>query len=192
MSEFEFESTDIPDLLVVRPRPARDDRGWFMRTFSAQEFAISGIDQAEMVQENQSRSRRNVLRGLHSRAELREAKLVRAARGKVFDVVVDLRPTSPAFLQWQGFILDDIDHLQIRVPPGCAHGFQVLSDTADVCYKVDASYNPALDVTLAWDDPEIGITWPLPDPILSARDRAAPRLSEIRDYLEKWYGQPDA
>jgi dTDP-4-dehydrorhamnose 3,5-epimerase len=187
MSQFEFESSDIPDLLVIRPQPIVDGRGWFMRSFSADEFASAGIDPGGFVQENHSRSTRGVVRGLHVRSELREAKLVRVPRGRVFDVVVDLRPASPTFGQWRSWILDDVEHLQVRIPAGCAHGFQALSDLADVCYRVDAAYDPARDVTIAWDDPEIGVRWPLADVELSKRDREAPRLAELRDQLAAWF-----
>ena len=168
MSQFMITETSIPGLLTIRPRPIADERGWFMRSFSAAEYAVAGIDQATLVQENHSRSRRGVLRGLHTRAELREAKLIRAARGS--------------------FILDDAAHLQLRIPAGCAHGFQALSDFADVCYKVDAAYDPALDVTIAWDDPELAIEWPLREPALSDRDRLAPPLSAVREHLGEWFG----
>jgi dTDP-4-dehydrorhamnose 3,5-epimerase len=159
-----------------------------MRSFAAAEYADAGMDHAAMVEENHSRSRRGVLRGLHTRAELREAKLIRVAHGQVFDVVADLRPGSPTFLQWRGFVLDDVAHLQLRIPAGCAHGFQALSEVADVCYKVDAAYDPALDVTIAWDDPELAVAWPLADPVLSDRDRRAPRLAAVRGQLGNWFG----
>jgi dTDP-4-dehydrorhamnose 3,5-epimerase len=188
MSRFDIRQEDVPGLLTIRPHPALDDRGWFMRAFSAQEYAAAGIHHAALVQENHSRSRYGVLRGLHTRAELSEAKLVRVARGRIFDVAVDLRPASPTFLQWRSFVLDDEEHLQLRIPAGCAHGFQVLSDTADVCYKVDAPYDPALDVAIAWNDPELAVSWPLGGPVLSDRDRQAPLLSEVREYLPKWFG----
>jgi dTDP-4-dehydrorhamnose 3,5-epimerase len=192
MSQFIIAETSIPGLLTIRPRPICDERGWFMRSFSAPQYAAAGIDQAALVQENHSRSRRGVLRGLHTRAELREAKLVRVARGEVFDVVVDLRPASPTFLQWRSFILDDATHLQVRIPAGCAHGFQALSEVADVCYKVDAPYDPALDVTIAWNDPCLAIEWPLSDPLLSERDRLAPPLSAVREHLGEWFGAGNA
>jgi dTDP-4-dehydrorhamnose 3,5-epimerase len=188
MSQFHINHTDIPGLLTIRPHPVADDRGFFMRSFSAEEYATAGIHQSALVQENHSRSRHGVLRGLHTRAELSEAKLVRAAHGRIFDVAVDLRPGSPTFLQWRSFVLDDEEHLQVRIPAGCAHGFQVLSETADVCYKVDAPYDKSLDVTIAWNDPELGITWPLGNPVLSERDRGAPPLSAVRDCLPAWFG----
>jgi dTDP-4-dehydrorhamnose 3,5-epimerase len=163
-----------------------------MRSYAVAEFAAAGIDHAALIEENHSRSHRGVLRGLHTRSELREAKLVRVAHGRVFDVVVDLRPDSPTFLRWRSFVLDDEEHLQVRIPAGCAHGFQVLSDEADVCYKVDAAYDPDHDVTVAWNDPDIGVAWPLPEPILSDRDRQAPTLAELRGQLAGWFGAPDA
>lgn len=192
MSRFEILEQDVPGLLVIRPQLRHDDRGWFMRSYSVAEFGAAGIDHAALVEENHSRSRRGVLRGLHTRAELREAKLVRVPRGRVFDVVVDLRPASPTFGRWRSFVLDDEEHLQVRIPPGCAHGFQVLSDEADVCYKVDAPYDAARDVTIAWNDPELAVAWPLDDPILSERDRRAPKLAEVRDRLTGWYGDAGA
>ena len=191
MSRFEITKTDVPGLLTIRAKPIPDHRGWFMRAFSADDFGAAGIDHTRLVQENHSRSHRGVVRGLHTRAEAREAKLVRVARGRIFDVVVDLRPKSPTFRQWRGFELDDETHLQIRIPAGCAHGFQALSELADVSYKVDAAYDPALDVTIAWDDPDIGITWPLPDPVVSERDRQAPRLVEVEGNLQTWFGAAD-
>lgn len=191
MSQFHISYTDIPGLLTIRPDPKKDDRGWFMRSFSAEEYATAGIHQAALVQENHSRSRHGVLRGLHTRAELSEAKLVRAARGAIYDVAVDLRPGSPTFLQWRSFMLDDEEHLQVRIPAGCAHGFQVLSESADVCYKVDAPYDPSLDITIAWNDPSLGITWPLGNPVLSQRDADAPPLSAVREHLPEWFGTCD-
>lgn len=192
MSKFEITETDIPGLLTISPFPVHDHRGWFLRSFSAEEYAAAGIYQAAMVQENHSRSGRGVLRGLHTRAELREAKLVRVARGRIFDVVADLRPWSPAFLHWRGFTLDDEAHMQLRIPAGCAHGFQTLSSLADVCYKVDAPYDPGLDVTIAWNDPDLAVSWPLSDPILSERDRTAAPLCVVRSHLATWFGTDDA
>jgi dTDP-4-dehydrorhamnose 3,5-epimerase len=189
MSRFEVETTDIPDLVLVRPRPTVDARGWFMRTFSADEFAAAGVLHTDLVQENHSRSSRGVIRGLHTRAELREYKLVRVPHGRIFDVVADLRPWSPTFMQWRGFIVDDVDHLQVRVPAGCAHGFQTLSESADVCYRVDAPYDPRLDITISWRDPQLNVDWPMPDAaVLSERDRTAPPLSAVFDRLSDWFG----
>src|SRR4029079_17409457 len=123
-------------------------------------LAAAGLPTA-FVEESQSRSRRGVLRGLHGRAALSEGKLVRCARGEVFEVVVDLRPWSPTFSQWESFALDDVAHRQVWVPPGMVHGFEVLSEEADICYRMDAAYDPSLDIAVSWDDPELAIPWPL-------------------------------
>ena len=185
----EIHETALHGVVVIEPRPIPDDRGWFTRVFDVAEHARAGIDHTALVQENQSRSRRGVLRGLHTRSELREAKLVRCARGRIFDVVVDLRPWSPSFGRSQHFALDDESHRQVLIPAGCAHGFQALTDEVDVCYRVDAPYEAGKDVALAWDDPELGIPWPITPPVLSERDAAAPGLAEIRPHLESWYGR---
>jgi dTDP-4-dehydrorhamnose 3,5-epimerase len=185
----EIHETLLHGVRLIEPEPIRDERGWFLRVFSADIHGGAGIDHTKLVQENQSRSRHRTIRGLHMRSSLSEAKLVRCVRGEIFDVVADLRPWSPTFLKWERFILDDYEHLQVYIPPGCAHGFQVLSDFADVCYRVDAYYEPSLDVAVAWNDPEIGIPWPLPDPLVSQRDKNAPLLSEIRPHLTEWFGE---
>lgn len=184
----EVSDTSLHGVRLIRPDPHPDDRGWFLRTFDADRYAPLGIDHTALVQENQSRSRRRTIRGLHTRSNLTEAKLVRCARGAVFDVVVDLRPWSPSFLRWESFTLDDVDHTQLSVPPGCAHGFQALTDWADVCYRVDSPYDPSLDVAVSYRDPELAIDWPLDDPIVSDRDAAAPDLASVRPQLETWYG----
>ncbi|HLF99064.1 MAG TPA: dTDP-4-dehydrorhamnose 3,5-epimerase family protein [Acidimicrobiia bacterium] len=173
---------------VITPEPRRDERGWFLRVFDAASYAAAGIDHTRLVQENQSRSKRRTIRGLHGRCALSEAKLIRCVRGSLFDVVVDLRPWSPTFLQWESFDLDDDTHTQIYVPAGFAHGFQALAEPTDIGYRVDSPYDPALDVAVAFDDPDLAIPWPLDDPIVSERDRDAPRLSDIRDQLTNWYG----
>lgn len=181
-------TTSITGCLTLAPDILRDERGSFLRVFSSKEYAEAGIDHVELVQENQSRSRRGTVRGLHMRTELRESKLVRVAHGEIYDVIVDLRPWSPSFLRWERFILDDRTHVQLWVPPGCAHGFQALSEEADVCYRVDAAYDSSMDVALAYDDEELAIPWPLPHPIISPRDRMAPPLAQLRAQLEAWYG----
>lgn len=184
----DIHETELHGVVLIQPRPHPDHRGWFTRVFDVAEHARAGLDHAALVQENQSRSRRGTVRGLHTRSELREMKLVRCARGRIFDVVVDLRPWSPTFERVAHFTLDDEQHLQVVIPAGCAHGFQVLSDEADVCYRVDAAYEAGKDVAVAWNDPELAIPWPLAKPILSDRDAAAPQLDQIRPHLGRWFG----
>lgn len=178
----------LPGVLVVEPVPFVDDRGFFVRTLDADALRHAGVDSTRFTQENQSRSGQHVLRGLHLRSGAGEAKLVRCARGRVFDVVVDLRPSSPAFAQWQSFLLDDIEHRQVYVPRGFGHGFQVLSKVADVCYHHDARYDPATEAAVAWDDRDIGIRWPHTPRDLSDRDRAAPHLTQLLPDLRRWFG----
>ena len=170
----------------MEPVPIHDERGFFVRTLSAEVLRQAGVDPAGFVQENQSRSRHRTLRGLHFRTDYRERKIVRCARGEVFAVSVDLRPWSPTYCQWEQWELDDRRHLQVVVPAGCAFGFQVTTDWADVCYRHDVQYSPGLDGALAWDDPELAIPWPLEGPILSARDRSAPTLAQLREQLLTW------
>jgi dTDP-4-dehydrorhamnose 3,5-epimerase len=188
MPEPTIRPGSLQDLLVIEPAPIPDERGFFVRTMSAEVLRTNGIEPASFVQENQSRSRHRTLRGLHFRRELRERKIVRCARGEVFAVVVDLRPWSATFGRWEPFRLDDRDHRQIVVPTGCGLGFQVLTDWADICYKHDAVYAPELDGSITWNDPDLRIAWPLAEPILSQRDRTAPNLAEIRPLLASWFG----
>ena len=188
MTEPLVSVTALRDVLVVEPAPNADERGFFVRTLDAPTLRAAGVDPARFVQENQSRSRRRTLRGLHGRCRLEEAKLVRCAHGSVYEVVVDLRPWSETFLRWASFVLDDIEHRQVYVPPGCVHGFLVTSEEADVCYKHDAPYEPSVEFTLRWDDDSLGIDWPERSPLLSARDREAPFLRELRPRLGEWYG----
>ena len=172
-------TTRLPGVLVVEPRVFGDDRGFFLERFHAERYAEAGID-AAFVQDNHSRSERGVVRGLHFQRRHPQGKLVEVARGRVWDVVVDLRRGSPTFGAWQGYELSDETHRQLWVPPGFAHGFAVLSDTADVLYKCTDVYRPDDEGGVAWDDPEIGIAWPDLDPVrLSEKDRALPALSAL-------------
>jgi dTDP-4-dehydrorhamnose 3,5-epimerase len=189
MREPAIRAARLRDVLVVEPDPARDERGFFVRTFDASALRGSGLDPASFVQENQSRSRGGTLRGLHGRTELSEAKLVRCARGSIYDVVVDIRPWSETFGDWESFVLDDEAHRQVYVPAGCLHGFLALSDEADVCYRHDAPHDREVELAVRWDDEELGIDWPdVGPPLLSARDRDAVRMRDIRAHLEDWYG----
>ena len=189
MTAVEARRWSLQDTLLFRPQPHSDDRGFFVRTLDAETLARAGLDHTRFVQESQSRSRHRVLRGLHGRRALSEGKLVRCARGSIFEAVLDLRPWSATFLRCDTLVLDDVDHVQLWVPPGLVHGFQVLSEHADVCYRMDAPYEPGLDLAVAWDDPDLAIAWPLADPVVSERDRAAPHLAALRDQLKGWFGE---
>lgn len=181
-----YRRTSLAGVVLFESEPVADERGFFVRVLSADVFGEAGIDHTRFVQENQSRSMRRTIRGLHLRAD-GEAKTVRCSRGEIFDVVVDVRPRSASFGRWERFVLDDRRHLQVYIPAGFAHGFQATSETADVCYRHDRFYEPGLDVAIAWDDADLAIPWPLEDPILSERDRSAPRLRDLKPQLEAWF-----
>ena len=165
------------------PAPHVDERGFFSRTFDAEDMREAGIDPAAFVQDSISRSVRGVIRGLHVRSGLGEAKLVRCSAGSVFDVVVDLRPSSPTFLNWEKFELDGTAQVSVYVPAGCAHGFQALTDSADVSYRIDRPHDPAEDVAIAFDDPQLAIPWPQPVAGLSQRDQRALPLQSALEML---------
>jgi dTDP-4-dehydrorhamnose 3,5-epimerase len=165
--------TEIPGVLIIEPKVFGDARGFFLETFQAERYRAAGI-QESFVQDNHSHSARGVLRGLHFQRKYPQGKLVYVSRGEVFDVAVDLRRDSPAFGRWTGVFLSDENHRQFYVPPGCAHGFCVLSEFADFHYKCTDYYHPEDEGALLWNDPEIGIQWPLDTPTLSAKDAVAP------------------
>ena len=167
------ETAELRDVLLFRPTPHRDDRGFFTRTFDADVAAAHGLDPADFVQDSQSRSSYATLRGLHGRGGVGEAKLVRCAHGAILDVIVDARPASPTFGRHQAFRLDDEQFLMLYVPRGFLHGFQVLSDGADICYRIDRPHDPSEDLSVRYDDPDLAIPWPLPADSLSPRDRSA-------------------
>jgi dTDP-4-dehydrorhamnose 3,5-epimerase len=167
--------TESPEVVLIEPTVHGDERGFFVETFRENALADLGID-ADFVQDNHSRSGARVLRGLHRQAG--QAKLVRCPSGRIWDVAVDLRPDSPTYKQWEGYELDDTSHHQLFVPDGFGHGFCVLSDSADVIYRVSSYYDPELETGIAWNDPEIGIEWPIDDPVLSERDKTAPKLAD--------------
>jgi dTDP-4-dehydrorhamnose 3,5-epimerase len=173
----------IAGALLFRPAPHVDDRGFFSRTFDAAVAEEAGLDPRRFVQDSQSRSARGVVRGMHVRAGAGEAKLVRCSYGAVFDVLVDLRPGSPTYRNWESFELRDSEQVSLYVPAGCAHGFQSLTDPADVCYRIDRPHDPAEDVSIAFSDPELGIPWPLQVRAMSQRDRQAPPLSAVLEQL---------
>jgi dTDP-4-dehydrorhamnose 3,5-epimerase len=178
----EVLETRLGGLVLLEPEVHGDERGFLLETFSAAAWAEAGVE-VEFVQDNHSRSRRGILRGLHFQTQPGQAKLVRCARGRIWDVAVDLRRGSPTYGEWEGYELDDVSHRQLFVPAGFAHGFCVLSEVADVNYRLSSLYDPATEAGIAWDDPEVGVEWPLADPHVSERDANAPRLAEIADEL---------
>jgi dTDP-4-dehydrorhamnose 3,5-epimerase len=180
----EFRPLELSDVVLVVPDVHRDPRGFFLETWHARKYAEAGID-ANFVQDNQSRSTRGILRGLHAQIRSPQGKLVRAARGEIFDVAVDIRLDSPTFGRYAGAMLSEANAHQLWVPPGFAHGFCVLSDEADVEYKCTTFYDSADEIAIQWDDPAIGIRWPVSEPLISARDRAARPLAECRARLEE-------
>ena len=170
--------TELDGLVLIEPEAHGDERGFLVETFRADAWRELGVH-VEFVQENQSRSGRGTLRGLHFQTSPGQAKLVRCVRGAIWDVAVDLRRGSPTYRRWEGYELSDANHRQLLVPIGCAHGFCVLSDQADVHYKLSSYYDPATEAGIAWDDPEVGVEWPIAEPLLSERDRNAPRLADV-------------
>jgi dTDP-4-dehydrorhamnose 3,5-epimerase len=174
----EIERTSIPGVLLVKPEIFKDTRGFFIESFHVRRYAEAGID-LPFVQDNRSRSRKGTLRGLHYQNPYPQGKLVYVTRGAVFDVIVDVRVGSPTFGKWYGAVLDDETHHQIYAPPGCAHGFCVLSDYADFEYKCTDYYHPEGDRSIRWNDADIGISWPIDKPVLSDRDACAPLLRDV-------------
>ncbi len=183
--------TRLQGPFLIEPAVHGDERGFFCETWRKEWHSRVGIPEAEeFIQDNHSRSSRGVVRGMHFHIGSGVAKLVRCARGQILDVIVDLRRGSPSYGQWEGYELDDRLMRLLYVPVGFAHGFCVLSDTADVIYKQTAYYDPAVERGIAWDDPDIAIEWPLAlsELIVSERDRSAPRLSEMAAELPFQYG----
>src|SRR5271163_3065862 len=184
-----FVPTDLTNVIVVEPDLFRDERGFFLETFRRDKYARGGID-GEFRQDNQSRSARNTIRGLHAQRQHPQGKLVRVLTGSIFDVVVDIRRGSPDYLKWIGVELSADNFRQIYIPPGFAHGICITSDFADIEYKCTDYYDPTDELRIAWNDPSIGIRWPVENPILSEKDRGAgtiadqiallPRYSEAR------------
>ncbi len=172
------EKTKLEGLLVIEPRVFGDDRGFFMETFNSRDAAEVGIPEY-FAQDNHSRSGHGVLRGLHYQYPQWQGKLVRTLIGEIFDVAVDIRPDSATFGEWYGILLSDANKLQLYVPPGFAHGFCVTSESADVAYKVTTLFDPAQDAGILWNDPDIGVEWPISEPVLSDKDIDAPRLRDL-------------
>ena len=170
---FNFIETKIKDLYIIEPKVFGDDRGYFMESYNRRDFVEAGLDMV-FVQDNESKSKKGVLRGMHFQTKFTQGKLVRATQGEVYDVAVDLRKGSPTYGQWEGVLLSAENKRQFYVPEGFAHGFLVLSDEAEFCYKCTDFYHPGDEGGLAWNDPEIGVEWPLEervDLIISEKDQ---------------------
>lgn len=174
----------LDGVLLFLPTPHHDDRGFFTRTFDCAVARANGLHPEEFVQDSQSRSRRGTVRGLHGRGGRGEAKLVRCARGAVHDVLVDVRRDSPTFGQHMAVTLDDATFAHLYVPPGILHGFQALTEWTDICYRIDREHSPGEDLSVRYDDPALGIRWPLPVEAISARDLAAGSWAQLVSALD--------
>lgn len=174
----EVGSLSLPEVLLISPQVHQDERGRFVETWNEARFLNAGLN-ARFCQDNVSFSRRDVLRGLHCQHPHGQGKLVTVLRGRVFDVAVDIRVGSPRFGKWDGVMLDDVDLKQLFVPPGFLHGFVALTDDAVFSYKCTEWYDPSAEFSVHWDDPTIGIRWPIASPLVSARDAAAPLLAAV-------------
>ena len=165
----EFVQTEIQDVILVKPTVIEDHRGFFMESYHIEKFNIGGID-CTFVQDNQSKSIHNTLRGLHFQVKYPQAKLIRCLKGQVFDVAVDIRPDSPFFGKWMGEELSADNKYQLYIPEGFAHGYYVMSETAEIAYKCSEIYHPEDEQGIRWDDPIIGVQWPGLNPVLSDKD----------------------
>ncbi|MDF7648770.1 dTDP-4-dehydrorhamnose 3,5-epimerase [Pantoea sp. Acro-805] len=171
--------TKIADVKIIEPKVFGDERGFFLETFQKERYLEALNIKGDFVQDNHSRSAKGVLRGLHFQRVNPQGKLVRVVRGEVFDVAVDIRPESATFKQWVGVILSEENKTQFWIPPGLAHGFVVLSDFADFEYKCTNYYDPGSEGCLLWNDPEVGIEWPVESPLLSVKDQQGKKLSQL-------------
>ena len=174
--------TKLDGVVLIEPVVHGDERGFMLESYSREAWRELGVD-VDFVQHNHSRSSQGTLRGIHFQTEPGQAKLVRCPRGEILDVAVDLRRDSPTYGQWEAHVLDDVKHRQLFVPVGFGHGFAVLSEVADVAYQVSSYYDPATEAGIAWDDPAIRVDWQVAEPLLSQRDKEAPRLAEAGDSL---------
>ena len=177
-----FTPTELPDVVVVDPDVHRDARGFFLETYHRQKYAAGGIT-AAFVQDNHSRSGRGTLRGLHAQVKRPQGKLIRVVEGEIYDVALDIRRGSATFGRAVGMSISGDDFRQLWIPPGFAHGFCVLSEVAHVEYKCTEPYDAADEISILWNDPDLGIAWPIRDPIVSAKDSRAPRLREVASRL---------
>lgn len=181
-----MEIVDVPTIhgaLMFAPLPHVDERGFFCRTFDRDVVRQAGLDPDAFVQDSISRSRKGVIRGMHARSGLGEAKLIRCSYGAVFDVIIDLRTNSPTYGNQEYFDLTSDNQITVYVPAGCAHGFQALTDPADVSYRIDRAHDPSEDVAIAYNDPALAIPWPLPVSLVSERDASAPALRDAERAL---------
>lgn len=186
MGKFKFEKTSIEGVVVIEPTVFGDDRGWFMETYNEQEFKENGID-VQFVQDNQSKSTKGVLRGLHFQTQHPQGKLVRVIKGEVFDVAVDIRENSPTYGKWEGIVLSEENRKQFFIPAGLAHGFLVLSEEAEFVYKCTDFYDPQGEGGLLWNDETIGIEWPIEEGMeikLSQKDQNHPKFKKIERGME--------
>ena len=182
-----FLPTDLPEVVLIEPDVHRDARGFFLETWHARKYAEGGVP-AHFVQDNHSKSRRGTLRGFHAQARHPQGKLVRALRGEIFDVAVDVRVGSPTFARHVCVLLTGESFRQVWVPPGFGHGFVVLSEEAEVEYKCTDFYDPGDEIGFAWNDPVVAVRWPIDDPVLSEKDRGAPNLAAIEHLLPRFEG----
>jgi dTDP-4-dehydrorhamnose 3,5-epimerase len=185
---FEFKKLEIPDVILIKPKVFEDERGFFMETYKKEDFDEKAGIKGEFIQDNHSKSKYGVLRGLHFQKQpYAQAKIVRCVRGEIYDVAVDLRKNSPTFGNHAGVNLSEDNKYQLYVPGGCAHGFLVLSDAAEVIYKVDNVYAPDYESGLIWNDPDVNIPWPSDNPNLSQKDQQLPRLRVLVERGEVYY-----
>lgn len=178
-----FIPTELPGVTLIEPKVFQDARGFFLESYHQAKFAAAGLD-VTFVQDNHSRSVRGTLRGLHAQRRRPQGKLVRVIVGEIFDVVADIRPDSPTFGRWLGVVLSAENFRQLYVPPGFVHGFCVVSDAAEVLYKCTALYDPTDEIGVVWNDPELGVDWPIRSPLLSEKDRRLPTLRGLTERLQ--------
>ena len=179
-----FHATEVPGVWLLEPQVFRDERGFFFESFQARKYAAAGITDI-FVQDNHSLSRKGTLRGLHTQLRRPQGKLIRVIEGEIWDVAVDIQPDSPTYRRHVSTVLSSENFRQLWVPPGLAHGFCVLSERAQVEYKCTELYDPASEIGIAWNDPQLGIKWPVAAPILSERDRKNPTLAELGERLPR-------
>ncbi|MEC7922574.1 MAG: dTDP-4-dehydrorhamnose 3,5-epimerase [Planctomycetota bacterium] len=179
--ETRFIPQALPEVILIEPALWRDERGYFLESYNTEAWQQAGIP--EFIQDNHSSSGRGVLRGLHAQLRQPQGKLVRVIEGEIYDVAVDIRPSSPGFGKWVAVHLSADNFRQLYIPPGFAHGFCVAGDQAQVLYKVTSPYDPADEITIAWNDPQLAIDWPLSDPVLSEKDAAGDTLADLADRL---------